>query len=76
MRPPQLTPVESAAVAALGYDAASRTLFVRFRSGGLYAYLDVPPETADAFVEAPSKGAFFRTVVAPAFRYVRLDEPA
>lgn len=75
-QPPRLTPVESSAVAALGYDAASRTLFVRFREGGLYAYLDVPREVARAFEAAPSKGGFFRDEVDPGFRYVRLDAPA
>ena len=74
MRPPQLTPVESAAVSALGYDGASRTLFVRFHAGGLYAYLDVPQATADAFAETPSKGGFFQDEVDPVFRYVRLDD--
>lgn len=75
-KPPTLTLVESRAVAALGYDAASRTLFVRFRAGGLYAYLAVPPEVALAFQAAPSKGAFFQDEVGPVFSYVRLDPPS
>ena len=75
MHTPQLTPVASSAIAAIGYDPASRTLFVRFRAGGLYAYLDVPPETARAFEAAPSKGGFFQDEIDPAFRYVRLEPP-
>ena len=74
MRSPTLKPVDSSAIAALGYDPASRTLFVRFRAGGLYAYLDVPPETSTAFEAAPSKGGFFQDEIDPVFRYVRLDD--
>ena len=70
---PRMEPVDSAALAQIGYDADSRTLFIRFREGGLYAYLDVPPATVQALGEAPSKGAFFHAEIDPAFRYVRLD---
>lgn len=34
----------SKALESAGYDAATRTLRLRFRHGGLYDYLDVPPE--------------------------------
>ena len=71
--PPQLKPVESSALAAIGYEADSRTLFVRFRAGGLYAYLHVPEAVARDFEAAPSKGAFFRERIDPVFRYVRLE---
>ncbi len=73
MEPPQLVPVDSSAICALGYDDVSRTLFVRFRSGALYAYLRTPPETARAFMAAPSKGRFFAERIDSVFRYVRLD---
>ena len=65
--------VRSSALAATGYDAGSRTLFVRFRAGGLYAYLAVPPATAEALDRAPSKGAFFHARIDPAFRHVKLE---
>ena len=73
MRAPQLTPVESSAIAAPGYEPQSRTLFVRFHGGATYAYLQVSAETARAFEAAPSKGAFFAERIDPVFRYVRLD---
>ncbi len=71
--PPTLVPVESSAIAAIGYDATSRSLFVRFRAGGLYAYLDVPEPVARAFQAAPSKGGFFQDRIDPVFRYARLE---
>ena len=64
--------VHSTAIAAVGHDAGSCTLWVRFRSGETYAYLQAPRRLYDAFLGAPSKGRFFRAEVAPAFRYVRL----
>lgn len=74
--PPRLTPVDSSAIAAAAYDAASRTLFLQFRSGGLYAYLEVPPATARAFEAAPSKGRFFQAEIDPVFAYLELPSPA
>lgn len=65
--------MDSRALQAVGYDAPSRTLFVRFHAGGLYAYLDVPPETHLGLMAATSKGARFQTQIEPCFRYVRLE---
>ena len=67
-----MVPVASSAIAEVGYDAVSRTLLVRFRSGGVYAYLDAPPQLHADFLAAPSKGRFFHDRVDGAFRYVRL----
>ena len=64
--------MDSSALAAVGYDAATGTLLVRFRSGEAYAYLDVPPEAHAALMTAPSKGRFFQAEIDPAYRYVRL----
>ncbi len=37
-----MVPVVSENVAFAGYDHATRTLRIRFRSGGTYDYVDVP----------------------------------
>lgn len=42
----------SRALEEAGYDAATRTLRVRFRHGGLYDYLDVPPEVFAGLLES------------------------
>lgn len=65
-------PVDSTSVASAGYDAAGRVLEVEFRSGGLYAYLDVPPEVFCDLLAAESAGGFVNRVVKPRFRYRRL----
>jgi hypothetical protein len=41
------------------YDAAKRELDVTFVTGRRYIYEDVPPQVADAFRSAFSKGTFF-----------------
>ena len=41
---------------AWGYDPASRTLAVHFKSGRVQHYQDVPQEAATAFADHPSKG--------------------
>lgn len=53
------TPVESSSnVYAWGYDAATRTLAVRFKSGATYHYADVPQSVVDELMEAKSIGGF------------------
>lgn len=55
-----LTPVESSKLAAVGYDSATRTLAVTFKTGNaLYCYPGVTPEQHAAFVGAESVGKHF-----------------
>ena len=61
--------VQSEAVAAIEYDAPSRTLFVRFTSGEWYGYSDVPQQVHDAFEAADSKGRFFQDHIRDRYAY-------
>lgn len=54
-----MQPVESSNITAIGYDADSKTMRVRFKSGGEYEYRDVDSRVFRSFMEAPSKGRFF-----------------
>ena len=67
--------IDSEAIAQVEYEAASRTLFVRFTSGEWYAYLDVPPPVFDTLLAAESKGGFFQAKVRDRYAFVRLDRP-
>lgn len=61
-RPPiVLVPVDSSQVAAVGYDAGTKTLAVQFKHGAraFYHYPNVEPETHAAFMASESKGIFF-----------------
>ena len=56
-----MQPVQSSNLAAVGYDAATRTLRIEFHASGkspsrTYQYEAVAPEEYKALLEAPSKG--------------------
>jgi hypothetical protein len=59
--PIPMSPVESHQVAAVGYDAETKTLAVTFTrgAGAIYHYPEVEPEVHAAFMAAESKGKFF-----------------
>jgi hypothetical protein len=58
-----LTPVESSQIAAIGFDATTKTLAIQFKKkagpGSVYHYDNVPADVYQAFVAAESKGRFF-----------------
>lgn len=43
-------------------------LYLRFRSGELYRYLDLPPQTFSDFLTAESKGQYFSRNIRERFR--------
>ena len=53
----------SSAVADIRYDHARERLAVRFLTGRIYEYVDVPVWVAASFQSAFSKGAFFDTYI-------------
>jgi hypothetical protein len=56
--------VDSSSVAAIGYDAKRREVYVRFEtSPRLYAYVGVPPSTFQELERAESKGRFVNEVI-------------
>ena len=58
----------------MSYDEATRTLFVTFIDGDLYAYFDVPGSLYEAFRRSGSKGRFFAYKVRGRFQYRKIDE--
>jgi hypothetical protein len=57
--------VSSSNLAAVGYDRASLTMHVRFKSGAVYEYTHVLPETFCDLVFAESVGGYFNRSVKP-----------
>ena len=55
--------VSSTNVAAWAYAEQFGRLWVRFRDGGVYVYLDVPPAVAGGFELAASKGRYRHRVL-------------
>lgn len=70
---PDLNAVESSNISHIGYEPSAQNLFVRFKSGGLYKYHDVPPVAHDAFMEAESKGKHFSKNFAGKFKHEKIE---
>ena len=69
-----LTPLpQSKAVRAVGYDAGSGTLEVRFRHGGLYDYLDVPPHIYPAMLDSAHPWTEWGEHIKSTYDYRRLE---
>jgi len=58
------------AIEGFGYDAARRTLEVRFKRGQSYTYFNVPEKVFDAMQAAPSKGHFVTGHVKGKFEFL------
>lgn len=67
----------SSQIAGAGYDAASRTLSLQFKhSAFVYHYQNVPPETAEAFDKAESRGKAFGALIKDKFSFEKVDTAA
>jgi hypothetical protein len=56
-------PVESSAVAMIGYDADLEEVYVKYLDGDLYVYEGVPADVFDELASAESKGTFVNRVI-------------
>ena len=65
------TDFESSNLAAFGH--AEGHLYVRFKNGGVYRYLNVPLETYEALVISNSKGQFLAANIKNHFEFEKLD---
>lgn len=73
-KPPlKLNPVKSSNVEAVGYDAASQTLLVRFKGGKTYSYAGVPVTVNTALGQAESVGRFIGAHIVG--KYKALQKP-
>lgn len=62
--------VESSNISALAYDEFIETLTVWFKSGAEYDYVAVPSETANEFLDSPSKGWYFKNRIVPNYEHM------
>ena len=58
---------------AVAYDQQWRQLYLRFRSGEVYCYGQVPPERYEELLAADSKGKYVRSRILNRYLYQRLD---
>jgi len=64
--------VKSRMLAGVAYNAEWRHLYLRFRSGDVYCYRDVPIERYEELLAAGSKGQYCRQHIFNRFRYDRV----
>jgi len=62
--------VESTVIDAIGY---SRVLEIRFESGRIYQYYNVPEEIYNAMLVAPSKGKYFNESIRGKYSYQEIE---
>ena len=79
MTPIPLTPAESTMIAAMGYDAPTRTLRIQFagtasHAGSIWDYADVDPSTFAKLRAAPSIGGYFLGYVKDRHAATRVDQ--
>jgi hypothetical protein len=65
-------PLDSELLASAAYDRGKQTLYLRFRSGEVYRYFELPGEQYQAFLDAESHGRYFLSHIRNQFRYERL----
>jgi len=61
-------PVQSTALASVGYSKRLRALEIEFRNGAIYRYLDVPPAIYRDLMIAPSKARYYDENIRRKFR--------
>ena len=64
--------VDSSNIAAIGFDEETQTLEIEFLNGRIYQYFDVPKNTFDELMSAPSKGKYFIEIIKGTFRFVKI----
>jgi lysyl-tRNA synthetase class 2 len=65
-------PVESRALAAIGYSKRLRALEIEFRNGAIYRYLEVSPPVYEALMSAPSKARFYDENIRGKYRWLHV----
>lgn len=70
----QRHPVKSSFLAEIGYDSQSEILEVAFKSGRVYQYMGVLPETHKALISAESIGRYFSLAITSKYEQRRARE--
>ena len=67
---PEMQYVDSSNIEAIGYDAETQQLHVRFlKSGETYVYYDVEAWVFDEFLQTDSKGIFLNSRIKPTYQF-------
>lgn len=69
---PDMQPVNSSNIVAVGYDAESQTAFVQFMNGSTYAYKGVPEHEFENLRTAQSVGSYLNRNYKNVYPYERV----
>ena len=67
-----LSPVKSSQIESIGYDVASKTLAVKFNSGGIYHYAGVNAADYENLQKAKSIGSHFGSKIRNVFKHMKI----
>jgi hypothetical protein len=68
---PDMQPVNSSNIAAIGYDAENQAVYVQFLNGSTYAYKGVPEHEFENLLTAPSVGSYLNRNFKNVYPYER-----
>jgi len=68
----KFTPVDSSAIAEIGYDEHTKTMEVKFLKGGHYRYEGVTPQHHQTLMKDKSIGAHFRQHIQGKFKQKKI----
>ena len=71
---PELTPVSSTHLDAVGYNSASLTLYVRWKDGRVSGYDNVPASIASDLQNAPSPGKAFNSLIRGKYQHQYVEK--
>lgn len=63
-----MQPVKSSNIEAIGYDEHTKTLKIKFKSGGTHSYADVPKLDYERLLSAQSIGKYFHANIRNKFK--------
>ena len=72
MSMPEMHPVSSSNIAAVGYDAANKWAYVQFLDSSVYAYKGVPQHEFDNLQTAASVGSYLNRNFKNVYPYERM----
>ena len=68
---PDMQPVSSSNIEAIGYDAENQAVYVQFLNGSTYAYKGVPEHEFENLRTAPSVGSYLNRNYKNVYPYER-----
>lgn len=72
MATPEMHPVSSSNIAAVGYDSESQMVYVQFLAGSMYAYKGVPEHEFENLRTATSVGSYINRYYKNVYPYERI----